>query len=140
MSIPEAVQLVIQAGALAEGGDIFLLDMGESVKILDLAKKMIYLSGLEPILDSNQEGDIKIEITGLRPGEKLYEELLIDGNPEQTEHPQILKTFENGIESDKLNDIIAEIKILCKEQNPNGIIRLLKLHIEGYADNINGVV
>ena len=140
MSIPEAVQLVIQAGALAEGGDIFLLDMGESVKILDLAKKMIYLSGLEPILDSNQEGDIKIEITGLRPGEKLYEELLIEGNPEQTEHPQILKTFENGIESDKLNNVIAEIKILCEEQNPDGIIKLLKLHIEGYADNINGVV
>ena len=140
MSIPEAVQLVIQAGALAKGGDIFLLDMGEPVKILDLAKKMIYLSGLEPILNLNQEGDIKIEITGLRPGEKLYEELLIEGNPEQTEHPQILKTFENGIESNKLNDIITEIKILCKEQNSDGIIKLLKLYIEGYADNINGSV
>jgi len=140
MSIPEAVQLVIQAGALAKGGDIFLLDMGEPIKILDLAKKMIYLSGLEPILSPNKGGDIEIKITGLRPGEKLYEELLIEGNPKQTEHAQILKTFENGIESEELHNVIENIKTLCKEQNTKGVIALLKQHIEGYAENANGLI
>ena len=134
MSIPEAVQLVIQAGALAKGGDIFLLDMGEPVKILDLARQMISLSGLEPSLNS-EDGDIEIKITGLRSGEKLYEELLIEGNPEQTEHGQILKTFENGIELEPLLDIIENIEDLCQKQNSEKLVELLKEHVEGYKQN-----
>ncbi|UDM38217.1 polysaccharide biosynthesis protein [Acinetobacter haemolyticus] len=95
MTIPEAAQLVIQAGAMGTGGDVFLLDMGEPVKIVDLAKQMIRLSGFRPI-DENGLGDIEIQFTGLRPGEKLYEELLIDQeNVEKTDHERILKSFEN---------------------------------------------
>ncbi|WP_180114399.1 nucleoside-diphosphate sugar epimerase/dehydratase [Acinetobacter sp. YH12063] len=95
MTIPEAAQLVIQAGAMGTGGDVFLLDMGEPVKIIDLAKQMIRLSGFRAI-DENGIGDIEIQFTGLRPGEKLYEELLIDSdNVEKTGHERILKSFEN---------------------------------------------
>ena len=81
-----------------------------------------------------------IKITGLRSGEKLYEELLIEGNPEQTEHAQILKTFENGIELKILNDIISDIENLCKEQDSEKLVNLLKQHVEGYADNTKGNV
>ena len=91
MTIPEAAQLVIQASSLAKGGDVFVLDMGEPIKIYDLAEQMINLSGLKIKNLNNPNGDIEIKITGLRPGEKLYEELLIDGNPERTKHPLILQ-------------------------------------------------
>ena len=94
MSIPEAVQLVLQAGAMAKGGDVFVLDMGEPVRILDLAHKMINLSGLRPITNENPDGDIKVVFTGLRPGEKLYEELLIGHNVIQSQHPQIMQANE----------------------------------------------
>ena len=77
MSIPEAVQLVLQAGSMSKGGEVFVLDMGEPINILDMAYKMIYLSGFEPCDKNNPNGDIEVRITGLRPGEKLYEELLI---------------------------------------------------------------
>ncbi|MCD8539720.1 MAG: polysaccharide biosynthesis protein, partial [Leadbetterella sp.] len=94
MTIPEAAQLVIQAGAMAKGGDVYVLDMGEPVKIFDLAKRMIELSGLT-VKDANQPtGDIEISITGLRPGEKLYEELLIGDNPQSTTHPRIMRASE----------------------------------------------
>ena len=95
MTIPEASQLVIQAGAMAEGGDVFLLDMGEPVKIIDLARRMVELSGLTVRDDDNPDGDIAFEMTGLRPAEKLYEELLISDNPEQTAHPLIMKAHED---------------------------------------------
>ncbi len=94
MTIPEAAQLVIQAGAMGTGGDVFVLDMGQSVKIMDLARRMIELSGLSVRDDLNPAGDIEIEITGLRPGEKLYEELLIGDNPKPTQHPRIMKAHE----------------------------------------------
>jgi len=94
MTIPEAAQLVIQAGSMAKGGDVFLLDMGKPIKIADLARQMILLSGLEVRDDKNPDGDIEIEVTGLRPGEKLYEELLIGDNPEPTLHPRIFKAQE----------------------------------------------
>ncbi|BDT66249.1 UDP-N-acetyl-alpha-D-glucosamine C6 dehydratase [Comamonadaceae bacterium OS-1] len=97
MTIPEAAQLVLQAGAMARGGDVFVLEMGEPVKILDLAHRMLALSGLT-LRDALQpDGDIEISITGLRPGEKLYEELLIGDNPEATEHPRILRAHEEFI-------------------------------------------
>ncbi|MBB3648949.1 FlaA1/EpsC-like NDP-sugar epimerase [Rhizobium sp. BK619] len=95
MTISEASQLVIQAGAMGEGGDVFLLDMGEPVRIADLARKMVELSGLSVRDDNSPEGDIELSVTGLRPGEKLYEELLIGDNPETTEHPRIMKARED---------------------------------------------
>ncbi|GLS13893.1 MULTISPECIES: polysaccharide biosynthesis protein [Hydrogenophaga] len=94
MTIPEAAQLVIQAGAMARGGDVFVLDMGEPVRIMDLARRMIELSGLTVRDAQNPEGDIAIQVTGTRPGEKLYEELLIGDNPQPTSHPRIMKAHE----------------------------------------------
>ena len=95
MTIPEAAQLVIQAGAMAKGGDVFVLDMGEPVRIIELARRMVELSGLTVRDDDHPEGDIALEITGLRPGEKLYEELLIGDDPRPTTHPRILKAHEH---------------------------------------------
>ena len=91
MTIPEAAQLVIQAGAMAQGGEVFVLDMGEPVRIADLARQMLLLSGLTVKDEANPQGDIEIKVTGLRPGEKLYEELLIGNNPLPTAHPRIMK-------------------------------------------------
>ncbi len=95
MTIPEAAQLVIQAGAMGSGGDVFVLDMGQPVKIIDLARRMIELSGLSVRDELHPAGDIEVTITGLRPGEKLYEELLIGDNPKPTQHPRIMKAHEN---------------------------------------------
>ncbi|MBY3083322.1 polysaccharide biosynthesis protein [Rhizobium laguerreae] len=113
MTISEASQLVIQAGAMAEGGDVFLLDMGEPVRIADLARKMVELSGLAVRDEDNPEGDIELSVTGLRPGEKLYEELLIGDNPETTEHPRIMKAREDFLSwpelSRRLNTLNAAL-------------------------------
>ena len=95
MTIPEAAQLVIQAGALSRGSDVFLLEMGDPVKILDLMKRVILLSGLTIKDKDNADGDIEIQIIGLRPGEKLHEELFLGNNPQKTEHPKILKAEED---------------------------------------------
>tara|TARA_B100001093_G_C26436699_1_gene846318 strand:- start:104 stop:754 length:651 start_codon:yes stop_codon:yes gene_type:complete len=94
MTIPEAAALVIQAGAMAKTGDVFVLDMGQPVKILDLARRMIQLSGLTVRDEGNPDGDIAIQVVGLRPGEKLYEELLIGDNAAQTAHPKIMRASE----------------------------------------------
>jgi FlaA1/EpsC-like NDP-sugar epimerase len=115
MTIPEAAQLVIQAGAMASGGDVFVLDMGESVKIIDLARKMIELSGLT-LQDANHpNGDIAIEVTGLRPGEKLYEELLIGDDPQPTQHARIMKANEEFLPwpvlQQRLNDLIDVVNV-----------------------------
>ncbi len=118
MTIPEAAQLVIQAGAMATGGDVFVLDMGESVKIIDLARKMIELSGLTVQDSSNPEGDIAIEVTGLRPGEKLYEELLIGDNPQPTQHARIMKAHEEFLPWATLQQYLAE---LMKAVNANDV-------------------
>jgi FlaA1/EpsC-like NDP-sugar epimerase len=107
MTIPEAAQLVIQAGALADQGEVFLLDMGESVKIIDLARRMIELSGLDVKDEKNPDGDIEITEIGLRPGEKLYEELLIGDSPLSTEHPEIYMGFEKFIYKEALLKFIA---------------------------------
>jgi FlaA1/EpsC-like NDP-sugar epimerase len=109
MTIPEAVELVIQAGAMAEGGEVFVLDMGKPIRIYDLAVKMIKLSGLEVLDENNPKGDIEIKYTGLRPGEKLYEELLVRGNFSLTENKLIMKAEEDMIEWDKLKPILKEI-------------------------------
>mgnify|MGYP002651471338 FL=1 len=111
MTIPEAAQLVIQAGAMAHGGEVFVLDMGEPVKIMDLAKRMITLSGLKVKDQHNPNGDIEIVIAGLRPGEKLYEELIIDGdNIEKTQHPLIMKAKEHFYSVDEITNVINEVQ------------------------------
>jgi FlaA1/EpsC-like NDP-sugar epimerase len=102
MSIPEAAQLVIQAGAMGTGGDVFVLDMGQPVRIIDLARRMVELSGLSVREDTKPDGDIEIRLSGLRPGEKLYEELLIGDNPMPTLHPQIMKAREQFLSWPKL--------------------------------------
>ena len=110
MTIPEAVELVIQAGAMAQGGDVFLLDMGKPVLIYDLALKMIHLSGLKPLDENNANGDIEIIYTGLRPGEKLYEELLVGDNSFRTENKLIMRAEENFLEWDQLEPMINELE------------------------------
>ena len=133
MSIPEAVQLVIQAGAMANGGEVFVLDMGDPVKIRDLAEKMIYLSGFTPIDDENPEGDIAINIIGLRPGEKLYEELLIGNNTSQTDHPGIMKANEKHLNWSIIENAIQEFEDACKNQNDPLILELLQKYVTEYT-------
>ena len=125
MTIPEAVELVIQAGAMAKGGDVFVLDMGEPIRIYDLAVKMIKLSGLQVLSEKNPDGDIEIQYTGLRPGEKLYEELLIDGNFSPTKNKLIMKAKENMIIWDKLEPMIAQINKAAINADTKNIYRLL---------------
>ena len=110
MSIPEAAELVIQAGAMGKGGDVFVLDMGEPIKIYDLAKRLIRLSGMELKDKDNPDGDIEIIFTGLRPGEKLYEELLIGDNVSTTEHKRILRAEEDFLTAEELERISNSIK------------------------------
>jgi len=124
--------LVIQAGAMADGGDVFILDMGEPVNILEMAKKMIYLSGLTPIDEKNDNGDIAIEITGLRPGEKLYEELLIGKNSIITKHPRIMKAREVQISDKLVKEGITEFSIACKNQDTEKTKFLLRKYVEEY--------
>ena len=109
MMIPEAVELVIQAGAMAKGGDVFVLDMGEPMRINDLAIKMIQLSGLKVLDAKNPDGDIEIKYTGLRPGEKLYEELLLKGEFTQTKNKRIMRAEEGMMAWEKLEPILSEI-------------------------------
>ncbi|MEI5639547.1 MULTISPECIES: polysaccharide biosynthesis protein [unclassified Pseudoalteromonas] len=125
MTIPEAAQLVIQAGAMGRGGDVFVLDMGESVKIKDLATKMVHLSGLEVKSESNPHGDIEIKCTGLRPGEKLYEELLIGDNVEQTSHERIMTASEVKLPIAELESLIAKFDKACHDFEHDVIRSLL---------------
>ena len=132
MTIEEAAELVIQAGAMASGGDVFVLDMGEPVKIYELARKMIQMAGLKLKDKKNTHGDIEITITGLRPGEKLYEELLISNDPLPTNHPKIFKARDKFITWDKLE---VDLKILESLLNRNDIensLKLLKKLVSGY--------
>jgi FlaA1/EpsC-like NDP-sugar epimerase len=124
MTIPEATQLVMQAGAMGGNGEVFLLDMGEPVKIIDLAKRMVELSGLK-VKDAKNHGDIEIKITGLRPGEKLYEELLIGDQPIPTDHPEIFMGMEDFLPVPVLTKFIEELIFLCKEGNSNQTFKLI---------------
>jgi FlaA1/EpsC-like NDP-sugar epimerase len=125
MTIPEAAQLVIQAGAMGQGGDVFVLNMGDPIKIIDLAKRMINLSGLSIKNEDNPEGDIEIEISGLRPGEKLYEELLIGESVQNTYHPRIMTATEIMLEWDKLKILLKKIESACNDFNYEHIRSLL---------------
>lgn len=133
MTIPEAAQLVIQAGAMGTGGDVFLLDMGESVKIVDLARQMIRLSGFRPV-DEHGVGDIEIQFTGLRPGEKLYEELLIDQDGvEKTEHERILKSFEKYYDYNEINFCIKKWdKEYFEKSEIDSLYKKLIYFVDGY--------
>jgi FlaA1/EpsC-like NDP-sugar epimerase len=133
MTIPEASQLVVQASAMALGGEVFVLNMGEPVKILDLARRMVELSGLHIRDEDNPGGDIAIEITGLRPGEKLYEELLIGDNPEPTAHKLILKAHEDFL---PLHELQQQLAILEKAMDRNDIDAIkteLQVLVSGYS-------
>ena len=122
MTIPEATQLVMQAGAMGGNGEVFLLDMGEPVKILELAKRMVELSGLK-VKGANNQGDIEIKVTGLRPGEKLYEELLIGEHPIPTDHPEIFMGMEDFLTEQELTPIVAALISICKEGNANKALK-----------------
>jgi FlaA1/EpsC-like NDP-sugar epimerase len=132
MSIPEAVELVIQAGAMGKGGDVFVLEMGEPVRIVDLAKKMIRLSGLQVKNESNPNGDIEIEYTGLRPGEKLYEELLIGDHVSETDHPMIICAQEDMLAWDDLKSILDELEVAIEKCDQQILRELLIKAVPGF--------
>jgi FlaA1/EpsC-like NDP-sugar epimerase len=132
MLIPEAVQLVLQAGAMTEGGDVFVLDMGEPVKIRDLAYRMVELSGLTVRDEVNPEGDIEIRVVGLRPGEKLYEELLIGESPEPTAHPRIMTAHEVFVPWDRLSEKLAQLRVALDAEDIDVIRTLLHEVVNGY--------
>lgn len=135
MTIPEAAQLVIQAGAMAKGGDVFVLDMGQPVKIMDLAVRMIELSGLTLADEANPHGDIAIEISGLRPGEKLYEELLIGDNPKETSHPGIMKAHEEFLPWPVLEDELRSLETALHCNDVSLARAILARLVCGYVPN-----
>lgn len=133
MTIPEAAQLVIQAGSMGIGGDVFVLDMGEPVRIVELAEKMIHLSGLSVRSERNPQGDISIEFTGLRPGEKLYEELLIGDNVAATRHPMIMCANEDYLTWDHLKDKLLELLAALADDDYVRVRKLLRDTVTGYT-------
>ena len=139
MTIPEAAQLVIQASAMAVGGDVFVLDMGAPVRIHDLAVKMIYLSGLLVKDEAHPHGDIEIKVTGLRPGEKLYEELLIGDNPQPTAHPKIMKAHEEFLSWGDLQQELEKLNVALGECNAQLIRTILKKLVPGYQPSGDAV-
>jgi len=132
MTIPEAAQLVIQAGAMGSGGDVFVLDMGEPVRIYDLASRIVELSGLSLRTAKNPHGDIAINVTGLRPGEKLYEELLVGDNPEPTQHSRILKAHEKFLPWDQLQGQLNSLNLALSVNDVPMIRRYLQQMVDGY--------
>ncbi len=132
MTIPEAAQLVIQAGSMGQGGDVFVLDMGSPVKIAELAEKMVHLSGLSVRNEQNPHGDIAIEFTGLRSGEKLYEELLIGDNVSPTEHPMIMRANEEHLPWAAFKEVLSEIFLVVERDDYERLRELLREHVNGY--------
>ena len=135
MTVTEAAQLVIQGGALGKGSEVFVLDMGQSIKIKDLIDKMIKLSGFSIKTKENPTGDIEIKIIGLRPGEKLYEELLVGDNPQKTIHSKILKTNDPYIQFDKLDKDIENLRLLLEKNNAKEVKVFLEQIINSYHSN-----
>jgi FlaA1/EpsC-like NDP-sugar epimerase len=132
MTIPEAAQLVLQAGAMGQGGDVFVLDMGQPIKIMDLARRMLHLSGLSERNAANPNGDIAISVIGLRPGEKLYEELLIGDNPEPTEHPRIMKAREPHLSWPHLQEVLDTLQAAADNNDALAIKAVFLQHVQGY--------
>lgn len=133
MTIPEAAQLVIQAGAMGQGGDVFVLDMGPPVKIAELAEKMIHLTGLSVRSEKNPYGDIAIEFSGLRPGEKLYEELLIGDDVIATEHPMIMRATEDHLQWDDFKAMLGELLQAVELDDYDRVRQLLRKTVSGYT-------
>ncbi|PWU29975.1 hypothetical protein DK254_07510 [Pseudomonas sp. RW407] len=133
MTIPEAAQLVIQAGSMGRGGDVFVLDMGQPVKILELAQRMIHLSGLSVRSESTPHGDIAIEFSGLRPGEKLYEELLIGDDVGTTEHPMIMKANEEMLPWDAFKAVLGSLLKAVERGDYAQVRMLLRDSVNGYC-------
>jgi len=133
MTIPEASQLVIQAGAMGQGGDVFVLDMGEPIRIVDLAKRMIHLSGLQIKDDTHPNGDIDIQFTGLRAGEKLYEELLIGDNVSKTSHPRIMRAEETMIPWSELEQMLKALQQATKNDDFEQIRVVLQQAVSGFV-------
>lgn len=133
MTIPEAAELVIQAGAMGQGGDVFVLDMGVAVKIVDLAQRMIHLSGFTVKDDALPEGDIEILFTGLRPGEKLYEELLIGENASPTQHSKIMRAQERVIAWSELQDILKRLDLASQHGQVKQIRAVLEHYVDGFT-------
>ncbi len=132
MTIPEAAQLVIQAGAMGQGGDVFVLDMGQPVKIIDLARRMVELSGMTVRDELHPDGDIEFTVTGLRPGEKLYEELLIGDNPKPTQHPRIMKAHEQFLSWTDLEQKLNALSIAMSVNDVPVIRTILQDLVSGY--------
>ena len=136
MTIPEAANLVIQAGAMASGGEVFVLDMGEPVKIVDLAHRMIHLSGFDIKDAAHPEGDIEVIFTGLRDGEKLYEELIIgEDNVESTDHPLIMQAIEHSFPLDELESVLFELTEKQKQFDVLWLKQQFKQYVDGYKEN-----
>ncbi|WP_116347678.1 nucleoside-diphosphate sugar epimerase/dehydratase [Alkalilimnicola ehrlichii] len=133
MTIPEAASLVIQAGSMKKGGDVFVLDMGDSVRIVDLARKMIHLMGYEVRDDKHPHGDIEIRFTGLRPGEKLYEELLIGDNVSGTAHPKIFRAEEWAPSWEQMSALLLELETAAKNCDVATVQRILEEMVHGFS-------
>lgn len=138
MTIPEAAQLVIQAGSMSTGGDVFVLDMGKPIRIVDLARRMVKLMGLTVRDDDNRDGDIAIEYTGLRPAEKLYEELLIGNNVMGTEHPMIMRAMEESLPWNQVEYYLKELLAAAANFDCERARDLLLDSVNGYSPS-NGV-
>jgi FlaA1/EpsC-like NDP-sugar epimerase len=137
MTIPEAAQLVIQASAMSSGGEVFILDMGESVRIYDLALRLILLAGLAIRDDKNPMGDIEIRVTGLRPGEKLYEELLLGNNPQPTIHPKIQMASEEFLALDILSGLLDDLYSSINNRDTNRTLETIKKLVPDYSPQVN---
>jgi FlaA1/EpsC-like NDP-sugar epimerase len=139
MTIPEASQLVIQAGAMAGGGEVYVLDMGKPIKIADFARSMVRLSGMTVRDEANPDGDIQIVEIGLRPGEKLYEELLIGDNPEPTEHPRIMQARESHLAIERLLPAIDRLRVALDTGRRGTVLSILRELVPEYRPQVNGV-
>jgi FlaA1/EpsC-like NDP-sugar epimerase len=133
MSISEAVELVIQAGAMSKGGDIFILDMGEPITILELAKKMIRFAGFSLAEEDGSNDGIKIIFTGLRPGEKLYEELFIEPIQVETSHPKIFRTSQEFLKIEEANEYLEELETAIKNNESKKVYDILTKAIPEYT-------
>jgi len=141
MTIPEAARLVMLAGSYSRGGDVFVLDMGQPIKIMDVARRMIELSGRSVFDSETGKGDIRIEITGLRPGEKRYEELLINHDSlRETPHPKILRAQEHMLSEVEMKMVFAALQAAIESQEPDGIRKVIERWVDGYhrpADHVD---
>jgi FlaA1/EpsC-like NDP-sugar epimerase len=135
MTIPEAAQLVLQAGAMAQGGDVFVLDMGKPIRIADLARRMVKLAGLTVRDEQSPDGDIEIRFTGLRPAEKLFEELLIGSNVSGTEHPMILRAMEHSLPWEQVQELLHNLLVAMGQFDVRTACDLLQVGVSEYRPN-----